>query len=92
MKLSLQLYGPLARLARGGAPEREFAERASLVEVLREFLAACEPAACEIVFDGQGRVRPSLLVLVNDAQIARAEEPALKDGDRITLLTAIAGG
>lgn len=92
MKISLQLYGPLGRFAREHTPERVFPEPVALPEVLSAFLADCEPAAREIVFDAQGRVRPSLLVLVNDAQVSRTAPPTLKDGDKITLLTAIAGG
>lgn len=44
-----------------------------------------------VLLDGD-MVRPSVLALLNDTPIDKANPPALRDGDQLTLLPAIAGG
>lgn len=92
MKLTIIPYGQLGRLAPPRAPEGDYPEGAPLCEVLELFLAGCDPAAREIVFTAERRLRPSLIVLVNGLPVAKENPGPLKDGDQITLLTAIAGG
>ncbi|MCE9557133.1 MAG: MoaD/ThiS family protein [Planctomycetes bacterium] len=45
-----------------------------------------------LALDSAGRPLPSLLICVGDEQIAPAAPLSLKDGDTITILSAISGG
>jgi MoaD family protein len=45
-----------------------------------------------LVLDGEQRIRPSLLVLVNGVPVSREAPCPLKDGDVISLMGAVAGG
>ena len=51
------------------------------------------PSVRPVLYDGSGRVRETHRLFLNDEQLAgRDENPALKSGDRVEVLTAIAGG
>ena len=60
--------------------------------VLRSFQQAHPDPFSQLVFDGRGALLPSLLICVNDEQIAAPGERELSDGDTVTLLSAISGG
>jgi molybdopterin converting factor small subunit len=45
-----------------------------------------------LALDADGRLRPSLLVLVNGVPAARDAARPLADGDAVTLMSAVAGG
>jgi molybdopterin converting factor small subunit len=45
-----------------------------------------------LLVDGEGRLQPTILLFVNDRQVAYGEDLALKDGDEISFLSPIAGG
>ena len=44
------------------------------------------------ILDDEGRLRPTILLSLNDEQITWDENPPLPDGVRINLLSPIAGG
>ncbi|MBN2329906.1 MAG: MoaD/ThiS family protein [Candidatus Omnitrophica bacterium] len=46
----------------------------------------------ESVFDAPGRLRPMILLSLNDQQVDWRQPVILKDGDRVALLSPIAGG
>ena len=45
-----------------------------------------------LALDSTGRPLPSLLICIGDEQVAPAAPLSLKDGDTITILSAISGG
>ncbi len=45
-----------------------------------------------IVLDEDGGVRPSILLLVDGAPVARGTSPALADGGAVSIFSAVAGG
>lgn len=92
MKLTVTLFGQLKRLLKDHPAECDCPEGASPAEALEVFFADCDPEARAIVFDAGRRLRPSLIVLVNGQPVSKETPRPLKDGDQITLLTAIAGG
>ncbi len=59
-----------------------------LAEATREYSTAFH----NIVWDAQGKLRPSLMVLVNDEAVDKQNLPVLRDRDRVLLVPAIAGG
>ena len=46
----------------------------------------------QLVFDGQGGLRSSVLLCRGDEQVAYGEGVLLAEGDSVTLLSAISGG
>lgn len=46
----------------------------------------------KFIFSSDGTLRPTILLSVNDAQILWEDHYLLSDGDRISILSPIAGG
>jgi molybdopterin converting factor small subunit len=63
-----------------------------LIDALKELAELYEEQFARILFDEDGALRPSVMVLVNDAPVNREALPNLNAGDRVALLPAIAGG
>jgi molybdopterin/thiamine biosynthesis adenylyltransferase/molybdopterin converting factor small subunit len=55
-------------------------------------LAEREAGLRALLLSAEGQVRPSILVFLGSEQVRTGEDPPLKDGDALTLLTPIAGG
>jgi len=66
---------------------------ATVAELLAN-LAAEFPSLRERIYDGDGRLMSAVAVFVNQDSIGRLAglETPLADGDRVTILMAIAGG
>jgi sulfur-carrier protein len=69
------------------------AEGASLREVLQALEAQCPGTAARLL-DAQGRVRRYVNIFVNDedARFLQELDTPVADGDRVTLVPAMAGG
>ena len=91
MKVDVSYLGQLQQAA-GVASERKECAGTTLAELLNDVAEAHGPGFRAILLDDSGAVRPSVMVLVNDAPVSKDALPELSDGDAITLLTAIAGG
>lgn len=74
------------------AENGNYPEQTTLQEILGEVAARHDAAFNQIVFDDEGRVRRSLMVLINDDAIDRDSAQKLQDGDIISLFPAISGG
>jgi len=70
----------------------QFASGVDLPAALREVARQQGDALQSLMFDPQGELRASLLVMVNGQFVRATESQALSDGDTITLLTPIGGG
>ena len=94
MKLHVR-YTAQLRAAMGLDEEDvELPEGASLETLLRSVAEHHGGEAASHLLTDAGQVRPSLLVVVNDAAAAPADAAAtkLRPGDVVTLLPPIAGG
>jgi len=91
MTIKLHLFGQLRHLADAETLDLDIADGTPLMRVLSDTARAQGDEFAGILLDGDG-VRPSMMVLLNDDPIDKANPPALQDGDAITLLSAIAGG
>lgn len=86
-------YHAQIRLAAGSASEKVAAEPGTTVVALLTARAACHGEAFRrLVLDDHGRVRPGIIVLLNDRPLAPGADPALADGNRISLFSPVAGG
>ncbi len=92
MRVTVQYMGQLGHLAERSEESRELPEGASLLSLLEGLSAQYGEAFGHIVFTGENRIRPSMMVLVNDVPVEKTTPPVLRDGDQVTLLAAIAGG
>jgi len=85
------LPGPLRQLA-AGAPEVA-AEGCDVAEVLSS-LAVRQPRLADRILDEEGKPRRFLRLYLNDRDIAahRQLETPVAEGDRLTVVLAVAGG
>jgi len=90
MNVTVQYLGQLGQLA-GRDEEPRTVPDGSLVGLLATLATEYGESFSTIVLDGDA-IRPSLMVLVNDAPVDKANPPAVNEGDTVTLLPAISGG
>jgi molybdopterin converting factor small subunit len=91
MKVKVQCLGQLGRLA-GGAVDVELAGDAAVRGLLSALSLKFGDEFRRIALDDTCMPRASLLVLVNGTTADKKSNVALKDGDEVKLLPAIAGG
>jgi len=92
VKVHVECLGQLGRIA-GKSVDLELGPSAHSVDSLLAAMAGrFGDEFRRIVLDEQGKTRPSLIVLVNGAVVAKSHPATLKDGDIVRLLPAIAGG
>ena len=94
MKVQVDATGQLRTAAGWGEATVELEDGTTLRGLL-ERLAANTGALRPHLFDEEGRVQPSLLLVVNGAAVAGGAGAAaarLADGDRVSLMPPVAGG
>lgn len=91
MNIRVRIPAPLRKLT--GDQEVVSAEGATIGEILTN-LDKAFPGLIERICDEQGNVRRFVNIFVNDEDIRFLEEKAtaVKDGDEISIVPAIAGG
>jgi molybdopterin converting factor small subunit len=90
-QITLRLFGAL----RDAVGEKEVAlpfSEGTVEETLHRFIEGRGQAARRFIFDGEGNLWRSLLLLLNDEPIEDAKTTAVKAGDVISLLLPVAGG
>lgn len=92
MNVTINLFGQLRHLADADQVTLEAAEDGALLPTLQHLASQYPEQFTTILFDEDQQVRSSMMVLINDTAIDKANPPQLQDGDAITLLSAIAGG
>ena len=92
MKITITYFGQLRQVVGAESEVAESAGPATLPAVLADLSARHGPDYRRIALDDAGDLRPSLIILVNGAPVAKGAAPALADGDEVTILPAIAGG
>jgi molybdopterin converting factor small subunit len=92
MKVTLNYFGQLRHIADKETEDWDCPEGSSIADVVKEAADEYGEDFGNIVFDGAGQLRPSLMVMVNDVPADKEALPGLRENDRITLLAAIAGG
>lgn len=92
MKITVCFLGQLRHSANRDSVVIEAASGAVLTDVIGQAAAKYDDVFRGIVFNESGLLRPSLMVLYNETPIDKDAPPTLRDGDQITLLTAISGG
>jgi molybdopterin synthase sulfur carrier subunit len=94
MKLRVQYTAQLREAVGRPHDELELPEGSSLADLLRQLAVQMDEAAAAHLIAPGGRLRPSLLVVVNESatSIHVAAATVLRHGDVVLLLPPIAGG
>ena len=89
--VTLRLYGALRQAA--GSREVELpCPGGTVKQVLRDFAEAHVPRAANLLFDRQGNIWSSLIVLVNEEPVAHEGPTPVQAGDVVSVLMPLAGG
>lgn len=94
IQVQVDYSGQLRTAAGHGEATVEVAEGTTLRGLLTQ-LAADAPSLQSHLFDDEGGVQPSLLLVVNGAAVSSgeaAERVALASGDSVSLMPPVAGG
>ena len=92
MKIKVSFNGQLRQISGRESEQREITANAG-IDLLAADLAKSSGSDFEkILLDESGRVRASVIVLINDVPVEKGSAPSLKEGDAVSLLPAIAGG
>ena len=91
MAVTVRIPTPLQRLTNGQA---EVQCDGSTVSTLLQDLEKRYPGIKERICDEQGKLRRFVNVFVNeeDIRFMQGDQTAVKDGDDVSIITAIAGG
>ena len=92
MKITIEYNGQLRHLAQRESDVLDIAEGTSIPEAVAQAATSYDESFQVILFDSQGELLPSALVLMHDEPVNREQWPTLTDGDVLTLLPPIAGG
>ena len=91
MPVTVRIPTPLQRLANGQAEVA--CEGATVAELIAD-LERRHPGIKERICDEQGKLRRFVNVFVNeeDIRFLQGDQTAIKDGDEVSIIPAIAGG
>jgi len=90
MKIHVTYMSQLRRLAGRSSEEIVLDEGGRLADLLRRIVETRGPDFRAVAFDADGEPHLSLLAFRSEEQISA--DVVLADGDRVTLLTPMAGG
>jgi MoaD family protein len=91
MMITLRLFASL-RDAVGQKEVKIDRAEATLQQVLEDLAASHDPRVRDIVFDQNGEIWQSVMLLVNGQPIERDPAAPLKSGDTLSILLPTAGG
>jgi molybdopterin converting factor small subunit len=92
VKITFKYYAQVRQAAGVESEQDVLAEGADMAAALEAAARRHGPAFRKLVLDEFGVVRPSMLVMVNGVPAPRGGQRQLRDGDEITLLSAVSGG
>jgi MoaD family protein len=89
--ITLRLFASLRDLA-GQKEIKIEKDAATMQEVLAEFATRFGARAHDMLFDADGNIWPSVMLLINDQPTEREPGTPVKSGDVISILLPTAGG
>lgn len=90
MQITVHYLAQLKRLAAVASENIDVPTGCTLSQLLTRLAEGRDSGFRNIVLDADGAPHPSLLIFLNDHQTTGS--PTFREGDRITLLTPMAGG
>ena len=92
MKISFEYFAQVRKITGTEKEELDLAEGTELQAALDSAAGKHGEEFRSLVLDDSGRLRPSMIVLINGQAAKRDEARELANGDSISLLSAVAGG
>ena len=92
MKITVNYFGQLRQITGKDTDGEDCPEQTGLAALISNLALRYGDKFSRIVLDEAGQLRPSILISVNGNIVDKKSPPALKDGDQVSLLTAMAGG
>ncbi len=92
MKITLHYFGQLRQLAHREIETVEIEGAADPVEILRRVAPKYDEMFARILFDDHQKLAASVMILINQEMASRDSATPLRDGDEISLISAICGG
>lgn len=92
MKIQLDLSTQLQERAGLSSNEITLDGPCGIQEAAQAIIQSSRAELKAFLFDDDGRLRPAILLSINDRQIDWQENPIVNEGDRISILSPIAGG
>jgi molybdopterin converting factor small subunit len=92
MNVTVKYMAQIKTAAGTGAEVVHLAQACSVRDVLRVLVERHGSALRQLLFTAEGQLQPTILLFVNDDQVQQPDQTWLGDGDRLTLLSPIAGG
>ena len=92
IRIRVEYFGPLREAAGVSHETMELTQRPTAAELVRLLAEARPGRFAELVGDASGGISRSLMLARDDEQIDIFAPERLRDGDRLTLLSAISGG
>ncbi len=89
--ITLRLYGALRQAAGSREVQLDLRE-ATLGEVLHSFTKDHAPQASEMLFDREGNLWRSLILLLNEEPAGSGSQTRVQAGDVVSILLPLAGG
>ncbi|MCC6442134.1 MAG: MoaD family protein [Armatimonadetes bacterium] len=91
MTIKLNLFASLRQIAGQKQLEIEAGEGATAQDVLKQFAERFKEAR-KYIFNTEGRILTSTIILINDDTVNADQPVALKNGDELSVLLPTAGG
>ena len=92
MRITVEYLAQVKQTAGVSSEILELPDAATLRDVLPRIAERHGDALRRILFDDAGNSRPSLLFFIGDRQVRGQQAVELRDGDRLTIMSPIAGG
>ena len=92
MKVQVHYTTQLKAALGRGSEQVDFAGQCTLPDLLNKLAETHGAVFRDLALDDQGRPLPSILLCIGDQQVDNDSTSKLKDGDEVTILSAISGG
>jgi molybdopterin converting factor small subunit len=92
MQVTVEYAAQVKRAAGQAAETVEVPAGSTVQDVLRRVVELRGEPLRELLFGGDGRLHPSILLFVGDRQVRWDDTTALADRDTLTVLSPISGG
>ena len=92
MKITFKYFAQSRQLAGQDTESIEVNEGINVIDALTTAAEKYGDAFKTLVLEDSGNIRPSIMVLLNEAPIPHGENPVLSEGNVISIFSPVAGG
>lgn len=92
MNITIKYFAQVKKEAGAGSETLELEEAIRLQECVKFLSVNKSKAFNEMLYDESGAYRDSVILIINNDQVRYEENPELKAGDELMIMSPIAGG